>query len=531
MIRTTLPAAGGEHPVDVAIAADGSTYVAYLDPDRGLVVEAFMTDPAARQTIFPVPNDPAQAAPGAQGQQRLLAVAGALLLAYKDASSQLAVWDRAAARIATLGEAFDSHPLLWVENAPAPTLAVQRSPDCHVDVGAYPARPTGALAAGVGTGLARAWFVGGEFACETRDSAAADGFDAPCFLSDHEWVAQAPQGGLYVSLLTAAGDAVEGYLLQGESTFDPSIARGPNGEYAIACGARGARGALPATLLSRVTAADLEAFRPSIAPFTTPKLVGAFPSGGATAAATPTMARANCQIVLGSPNYTIRTLNGTVLARLFDMEQGQTPDSGPCLVYMDRASLAAKAPTIPIHQPIVFNAYPEKGETTFAARVQGDIALAKAGGRKFGIAPAAWNRGELSDAEVYAGQQVVRQLADDPDCLAVFPFGINRGADLTPPEFTPAYQAVADQWAAAGLPALEDDVPINVPAVTVDSWTLDQMKPGREFVAHDPNNPQLGTRVRIWIDSTGSMRMELAYTAAGPDKVAQTGARRAVVLQ
>ncbi|HVL67213.1 MAG TPA: hypothetical protein VM364_08110 [Vicinamibacterales bacterium] len=69
----------------------------------------------------------------------------------------------------------------------------------------------------------------------------------------------------------------------------------------------------------------------------------------------------------------------------------------------------------------------------------------------------------------------------------------------------------------------EQEIPMRKPEVTVDRWTLDELKDGREFVFRDRENPHLGYSVRVFVQN-GSMHAEIT-NAAG---TGATGARRAV---
>lgn len=64
---------------------------------------------------------------------------------------------------------------------------------------------------------------------------------------------------------------------------------------------------------------------------------------------------------------------------------------------------------------------------------------------------------------------------------------------------------------------------LNIPAVTVERWTLDELKDGRELVVYDRENPSLECRTRVWIEN-GGLRVEMR-NAAGSGR---TGAFRPV---
>lgn len=68
-----------------------------------------------------------------------------------------------------------------------------------------------------------------------------------------------------------------------------------------------------------------------------------------------------------------------------------------------------------------------------------------------------------------------------------------------------------------------EEEPVIAPVVTVDKWTLDELKNGEEFVFHDANNLVQGYRVRVWVEN-GSMFAQITNAAGS----AQTGARRPV---
>jgi hypothetical protein len=71
---------------------------------------------------------------------------------------------------------------------------------------------------------------------------------------------------------------------------------------------------------------------------------------------------------------------------------------------------------------------------------------------------------------------------------------------------------------------------VKAAAVTVDKFTLTpkaNLPEGAVFEIHDPNNPQLGTRVRAWVVN-GSIFFSIDYPGAGAGLVGQTGARRPV---
>ena len=65
---------------------------------------------------------------------------------------------------------------------------------------------------------------------------------------------------------------------------------------------------------------------------------------------------------------------------------------------------------------------------------------------------------------------------------------------------------------------------VKSPQITVDNWTLNELKDGREFVFHDRENPELDYGVRVYI-SEGSMYAEM-WNKEG---VGRTGARRAII--
>lgn len=65
--------------------------------------------------------------------------------------------------------------------------------------------------------------------------------------------------------------------------------------------------------------------------------------------------------------------------------------------------------------------------------------------------------------------------------------------------------------------------PMQIPVVTVDRWTLDELEDGREFIFTDTANPSLGYRVRVHVKN-GSMYAEIR-NAAGQ---ASTGQARPV---
>jgi hypothetical protein len=71
----------------------------------------------------------------------------------------------------------------------------------------------------------------------------------------------------------------------------------------------------------------------------------------------------------------------------------------------------------------------------------------------------------------------------------------------------PVLQEIADALAhsndGASNPVVEDLVQINPPAVTVDVDNLREMKNGAELVFHDPNNPQLGIKGRVFVKDGG----------------------------
>lgn len=64
------------------------------------------------------------------------------------------------------------------------------------------------------------------------------------------------------------------------------------------------------------------------------------------------------------------------------------------------------------------------------------------------------------------------------------------------------------------------------PTVQVDRWTLDELLDGREFVGHDPNNPQQ-TTARVWVDN-GAIYMSIGYPGVDPSYVGRTGVARKV---
>ena len=80
------------------------------------------------------------------------------------------------------------------------------------------------------------------------------------------------------------------------------------------------------------------------------------------------------------------------------------------------------------------------------------------------------------------------------------------------------------------FPDITDDEPppppedeVKPPVVTVQNWTLDELKDGREFVFSDSANPALGYKVRVHVRD-GSMYAELENTAG----YATTGQKRPV---
>jgi hypothetical protein len=71
---------------------------------------------------------------------------------------------------------------------------------------------------------------------------------------------------------------------------------------------------------------------------------------------------------------------------------------------------------------------------------------------------------------------------------------------------------------------------VKAAAVTVDKFTLTpnaKLSDGTVFEIHDPNNPQLATRVRAWVEN-GSIFFSIDYPGAGPGLAGKTGARRPV---
>lgn len=69
----------------------------------------------------------------------------------------------------------------------------------------------------------------------------------------------------------------------------------------------------------------------------------------------------------------------------------------------------------------------------------------------------------------------------------------------------------------------EEDMKLKAPAVTVDKWTLDELKDGRLLEFHDRENPEADYRCKVWIED-GSIYVSMA-NAAGSGR---TGARREV---
>jgi hypothetical protein len=82
---------------------------------------------------------------------------------------------------------------------------------------------------------------------------------------------------------------------------------------------------------------------------------------------------------------------------------------------------------------------------------------------------------------------------------------------------------------AAASPGIPSEAPmvLQIPQVQVDSFTLDELKNGKEFVGHDPQNPSIATRCRVWVEN-GSIYMEISYPGLGPTYVGKTGKYRAV---
>jgi hypothetical protein len=132
-----------------------------------------------------------------------------------------------------------------------------------------------------------------------------------------------------------------------------------------------------------------------------------------------------------------------------DTEQGQAIPSGECVVYCDISRVATVAPQLAPWQVIAFNCYPNPGEATDAFGLRISEAIRKTPDDYILVA-GAWNRGILTDQEVLDGMAVVRQEAEliDTSCLGVAIFGLDRGADLNPPQFKPLYQQCADLFSS-----------------------------------------------------------------------------------
>jgi hypothetical protein len=79
-------------------------------------------------------------------------------------------------------------------------------------------------------------------------------------------------------------------------------------------------------------------------------------------------------------------------------------------------------------------------------------------------------------------------------------------------------------------PPPPEPVSVKPAAVSVDKFTLTpkaNLPDGTVFEIRDPNNPQLGTRVRAWVVN-GSIFFSIDYPGAGAGLLGQTGARRPV---
>lgn len=123
-------------------------------------------------------------------------------------------------------------------------------------------------------------------------------------------------------------------------------------------------------------------------------------------------------------------------------------------------------------------------------------------------------------------------------------FAYSRGRNVDPLPSTPrdgimAWPNIKQQYDALcsavrntpALPPVKRLTTMNKAEITVERWNLDRLEIGREFNFFDRQNPQLGTRVRVWIEATPtgpSMRAEIDYPGAGTDLAGRTGAPRIV---
>ncbi|HXG71340.1 MAG TPA: hypothetical protein VNJ04_12110 [Gemmatimonadaceae bacterium] len=242
----------------------------------------------------------------------------------------------------------------------------------------------------------------------------------------------------------------------------------------------------------------------------------------------------NCRLTVGV-DMVVRALDGRSVTQYVNAADDSNVDqleaaiavakrqrpSLPVLAYWTRRAQAGRAP---IGADIIgIEAYcgTDESLTFFEGRIRSAVERV----RRAALIAQTYTSNAAQTANLAPLVPIYARIArDHPNVEMILGFsGSGRATGLQDhPEVIPLWQQLA---AGITAPSNEEDMPtLNVPAVTVETFTLDRLVNGREIVFYDRANPELAYRGRVFVQN-GSVHVEIRNAAGS----AETGRRRPVV--